>query len=128
MALVAVSILAGCGDGDGSDLEAFCARAADTAAFETAFTDLDPTEADEAITIFVAAREAQRELRRDAPERVRRDLDVLIAFVDDLVTRLETLEPGSGDPRTVYQDLGPRFDAVESASDRLTLFTQVNCG
>lgn len=127
--VLAVATLVGaCGGGDGTDLEAFCARAADTGAFEAAFADLDPTQIDETVETFTAAREAQRELRGDAPARVRRDLDVLIGFVDDLVERLEAVDRERGDARAVYEDLASRFDAVESASDRLALFVRVECG
>lgn len=127
--VLAVATLVGaCGGGDGTDLEAFCARAADTGAFEAAFADLDPTQIDETVETFTAAREAQRELRGDAPAQVRRDLDVLIGFVDDLVERLEAVDRERGDARAVYEDLASRFDAVESASDRLALFVRVECG
>lgn len=114
-------------DGDG-DLAAFCDAAADSQRFETVFDDLDPTNVDAARETFRTAREAQVALRDLAPDAARGDIDVVIAFVDDLIAGLQ---PGRdvdehGRP-SVYQSLRPRFDEVEAAGDRLRVYVESNC-
>lgn len=119
---------AGCEDGDDGDLEAFCAAAEDTERFEAVFDDLDPTNVEAAEATFRTARDAQESLRDLAPEAARSDIDVVIAFVDDLIAGLQ---PGgevdeNGRP-SVYQSLRPRFDEVEAAGDRLRVYVESNC-
>lgn len=119
---------AGCEDGDDGDLEAFCAAAEDTERFEAVFDDLDPTNVEAAEATFRTARDAQESLRDLAPEAARSDIDVVIAFVDDLIAGLQ---PGgdvdeNGRP-SVYQSLRPRFEEVEAAGDRLRVYVESNC-
>lgn len=129
--LVATLALVGgaCGDDEGGgNLTAFCEAAADTQRFETVFDDLDPTNVEAARETFRTARDAQDGLRDLAPEAARADIDVVIAFVDDLVAGLQ---PGRdvdehGRP-SVYQALRPRFDEVEAAGDRLGIYVESNC-
>lgn len=129
--LVATVTLLGasCSDDDGSgDLAAFCDAAADSRRFETVFDDLDPTNVEAARETFRTAREAQVALRDLAPDAARGDIDVVIAFVDDLIAGLQ---PGRdvdehGRP-SVYQSLRPRFDEVEAAGDRLRVYVESNC-
>ncbi len=121
-------LLAACGDDDTGDVAAFCAAAADEQQFDAVFEGLDPTDVDDARTAFVEARDAQQALRDVAPEAARGDIDVVIAFVDDLIAGLE---PGGevdehGRP-SVYQSLRPRFDEVEAAADRLRVYVETNC-
>ena len=113
---------------DGGDIAAFCEAANDTQRFETVFDDLDPSNVEAARETFRTAREAQVALRELAPEAARGDIDVVIAFVDDLIAGLQ---PGPevdehGRP-TVYQSLRPRFDEVEAAGDRLRVYVETNC-
>jgi hypothetical protein len=129
--LVAALALVGssCRDDDGAgDLAAFCEAAADTKRFEAVFDDLDPTNVDAARETFRTARDAQEALRDLAPDAARGDIDVVIAFVDDLIAGLH---PGRdvdehGRP-SVYQSLRPRFDEVEAAGDRLRVYVESNC-
>lgn len=129
--LVATLALVGgaCSDDEGGgNLAAFCEAAADTQRFETVFDDLDPTNVEAARETFRTARDAQDGLRDLAPEAARADIDVVIAFVDDLVAGLQ---PGRdvdehGRP-SVYQALRPRFDEVEAAGDRLGIYVESNC-
>jgi hypothetical protein len=119
---------AGCEDGDDGDLEAFCAAAEDTERFEAVFDDLDPTNVEAAEATFRTARDAQESLRDLAPEAARSDIDVVIAFVEDLIAGLQ---PGgdvdeNGRP-SVYQSLRPRFEEVEAAGDRLRVYVESNC-
>ena len=127
-AALATGVLASCGDDESGDVAAFCAAAADEQQFDAVFDGLDPTEAESARAAFVEARDAQRALRDVAPGAARGDIDVVIAFVDDLIAGLE---PGGevdeqGRPR-VYQALRPRFDEVEAAADRLRVYVETNC-
>lgn len=124
---LAASVLAGCGDDQSGDVAAFCAAAADQH-FDAVFEDLDPTDVDSARAAFAEARDAQEALRDVAPGAARGDIDVVIAFVDDLIAGLE---PGGevddqGRPQ-VYQALRPRFDEVEAAADRLRVYVETNC-
>lgn len=119
---------ASCGDDEGGDLAAFCEAASDTQRFEAVFDDLDPSNVEAARETFRTARDAQVALRELAPEAARGDIDVVIAFVDDLIAGLQ---PGPdvdehGRP-TVYQSLRPRFDEVEAAGDRLRVYVETNC-
>lgn len=123
-------LAAGCGDdgGGSGDLVAFCEAAVDHERFETMFDDLDPADVDGARAAFVEAREAQAQLRAVAPEAARGDIDVVIAFVDDLIEGLELAASTDEQSRpSVYQSLRPRFDEVEAAGDRLDLYVDTNC-
>lgn len=125
LALVATS----CTDDDGAgDLAAFCDAAEDSQRFEAVFDDLDPTNVEAARETFRTARETQAALRDLAPEAARGDIEVVLAFVDDLIAGLQ---PGRdvdehGRP-SVYQSLRPRFDEVEAAGDRLRVYVESNC-
>lgn len=128
--VVACVLAAGCGDDDdgGGNLAAFCAAAKDTRRFETVFDDLDPNNVEAAEATFRTARDAQKSLRDLAPEAARGDIDVIIAFVEDLIAGLQ---PGGtvdeqGRPN-VYQSLRPRFDEVEAAGDRLRVYVESSC-
>ena len=119
---------AACSDGAGGDLAAFCDAASDHERFETVFDDLDPTDVEGALATFRDARDAQEALRDLAPEAARNDIEVVIAFVDDLIAGLR---PGrdiddQGRPG-VYQSLRPRFDEVEAAGERLRVYVEANC-
>lgn len=121
-------LAAACSDGSGGDLAAFCDAADDQQRFETVFDDLDPTDVEGALARFRDARAAQQALRDLAPDAARNDIDVVIAFVDDLIAGLR---PGRdiddhGRPG-VYQSLRPRFDEVEAAGERLRVYVEANC-
>jgi len=126
--LVALPLLGGCGDDGSGDLEAFCAAAADRERFEAVFDDLDPTDVDAARATFEQARAEQEALRDLAPDAAREDVEVVLAFVEDLI---DGLEPGGGrDERgrpSVYQSLRPRFDEVEAAGERLQTYVETSC-
>jgi len=127
-ALVLLLLLGGCGDDGSGDLAAFCEAVGDPARFEGVFDDLDPTDVDAARATFEAARAEQAALRDVAPEAARGDIEVVLAFVDDLIAGLE---PGSardeqGRP-SVYQSLRPRFDEVEAAGERLRVYVESTC-
>ncbi|MCO8128939.1 hypothetical protein NHL50_17145 [Acidimicrobiia bacterium EGI L10123] len=128
--VAALAVVGGaCNDDDGGgNLAAFCEAAADTQRFEAVFDDLDPNNVEAARETFRTARDAQEGLRDLAPEAARADVDVVIAFVDDLIAGLQ---PGRdvdehGRP-SVYQALRPRFDEVEAAGDRLRVYVESNC-
>ena len=119
----------GCGGDDDGDLATFCARA-EAAGVEDRFTGLDPTDVDAALPAFRAALDAERELADVAPPAARRDVEVLVDYLDDLVAGLEDAadQGAGGDVRPdVYDDLAPRADQVEAAGDRLELFVAASC-
>jgi hypothetical protein len=126
--LVAVLGLAGCSDDEPGDLAAFCDAVGDQDRFEAVFDELDPTDVAAARATFEQARAEQQALRDLAPSAARGDIDVVLAFVDDLI---EGLEPASevddqGRP-SVYQSLRPRFEEVEAAGDRLRVYVESSC-
>jgi hypothetical protein len=128
LAAIAVIATACNDDGDDGDLAAFCEAADDTQRFEAVFDDLDPTNVEAAEATFRSARDAQEALRDLAPEAARGDIEVVIAFVDDLIAGLQP--GGSVDEQgrpSVYQSLRPRFDEVEAAGDRLRVYVESNC-
>jgi len=126
--VAALALLGGCGDDDPGDVAAFCAAAADQARFETVFDDLDPTDVDAARATFERARTEQAALRDLAPEAARGDVEVVLAFVDDLIAGLEPdgARDDQGRP-SVYQSLRPRFDEVEAAGERLRVYVESSC-
>lgn len=126
--LALTALVAACSDDSSGDLAAFCDAAADQQRFETVFDDLDPTDVQGALGTFREAREAQQALRELAPTAARNDIDVVIAFVDDLIAGLQPGRDIDGHGRpSVYQSLRPRFDEVEAAGDRLRVYVDTNC-
>jgi hypothetical protein len=122
-------LVASCGGDDGTgDLAAFCDAARDQARFEDVFDDLDPTDTDAARATFARAREEHAALRDLAPPAARGDVEVLLAFVDDLIDGLgpDARMDEQGRP-SIYQALRPRFDEVESAGNRLRVYVESSC-
>lgn len=123
---IAVSLVA-CRDG-GGDQDAFCAAATDTASFEAIFEGFEPDDVPAAREAFRQARDAEIELRRDAPEEIRSDIDLLVQFLDDLVEGLEDVDPQATGRPAVYDEMRTRFDQVEAASKRIEDYVAANCG
>lgn len=126
MPLAVAALTAACSD-NGGDVATFCTAATDTARFEDVFDELDPTDIDAAIATFEQARNAQIELRTDAPGEVRQDIDVQVNFLDELIEGLQAADPASDERPDVYADLRPRFDEVEAAGNRLERWVDANC-
>ncbi len=119
--------LAGCGGGSSGDPEAFCRAATDTERFSTIFDQLDPTNVDAALPAFQTARTQEEELRADAPAAVRSDIDLLIGFFDDLIAGLQDADRTQVERPAIYDELRPRFDQVQAASNRIKLYVDSNC-
>ena len=119
--------LASCSGSASGDPKSFCQAATDTARFSTIFDNLDPTNVDAALTAFQSARQTELELRADAPAAVRADVDVLIDFFDDLIRGLEAANRTNVERPKIYDELRPRFDQVEAASNRIELYVKTNC-
>ena len=124
-AVLAVATMVGCSD-DSGDLEAFCAEVTDTERFEAVFEGLEPADVESASARFQEALTAEEQLREDAPEAVRPDIDVLVRFLEDVVEGLEA-EGETGRRPAVYDELRPRFDQVEAASARVATYVEANC-
>ena len=125
---VAVSVSVGaCSDDDAPDPMAFCEAATETERFATMFDGLDPADVEGAIETFSAARETEEELRSLAPEAVQSDIGVIIRFLDDVLEGLRSPEATAGERPPIYDELRPRFDQVEAASDRIELYVSTNC-
>ena len=125
-ALAVATGIAACSD-DPGDTEAFCAAASDRAAFESMFDDFDPDEVGSAVATIRTAQDAQADLAEAAPEAVQADVDVLVRFLEDLAEGLESSQVSAGDRPSVFDELRPRFDQVEAASDRIELYVNTNC-
>ena len=123
--MLAAATVLGCGDDDG-DLEAFCAEATETERFEAVFADLEPNDVESATARFREALVAEEQLRDDAPDAIRGDIDVLVEFLEDAVEGLEA-EGDSGGRPAVYDELRPHFDQVEAASARIATYVKANC-
>ena len=119
--------LGSCSGSASGDPGSFCRAATDTTRFSTIFDNLDPTNVDAALASFEAARDTERDLRADAPAAVRPDVDVLIDFFDDLIQGLDTADRTNVERPTIYDELRPRFDQVEAASNRIELYVKTNC-
>ena len=128
-ALLAVATLVACNDDRSAegDPEAFCAAADDHHEYEAVFEDLDPNDITSATATFEVALQTERDLRADAPEAVRADVDILVRFFEDLLEGLEAEDPTSPDRPSVYDELRSRFDQVEAASDRIENYVAANC-
>ena len=116
----------GCGDDRSAD-EAFCDDASDTGRFEEIFADFDPDDVEAALSAYQEALETEIELRRDAPEAIRADIDVLVQFLDTLVEGLEAADPTSPSRPAIYDEIRTEFDKVEAASERIETYVSSNC-
>ena len=118
--------LAGCGD-DSDDQSAFCDAASDTESFEAIFADFEPTDTESAIAAFRKARDTEIELRRDAPDAIRADIDLLVQFLDDLVEGLEAVDTTATERPAIYDEISTEFDQIEAASGRIETYVKANC-
>lgn len=126
VAITAVA-LGACGNGDDDPQAAFCNAASDTESFEAIFDDFDPADVPSAIDAFREARDTEIDLRRDAPEAVRADIDLLVQFLDDLVDGLEAIEPDTTTRPAIYEEISTDFDRIEAASERIETYVTANC-
>lgn len=115
-----------CGD-NGDDRSAFCRRATDTDSFATTFAGFDPDDVEAARETLTEARDVEIRLRRDAPEAIRADLDLLVQFFDDLVEGLENVDPDAEERPVIYDEVATRIDEIESASERIETYVEANC-
>lgn len=120
------TLLLGCG-GDDDPQTAFCDAASDTESFEAIFEDFDPADVPSAVEAFRTARDTEIALRRDAPEAVRADIDLLVQFLDDLVDGLEAIDPETTTRPAIYDEISTDFDRVEAASERIETYVTANC-
>lgn len=118
--------LAAC-SGDDDPQATFCDAASDTDSFEAIFADFDPADTDAALEAFRTARDTEIDLRRDAPEAVRADIDLLVQFLDDLVEGLEDVDTTSTGRPAIYDEISTDFDQIEAASARIETYVKANC-
>lgn len=126
MLTLAVASLVACGNDDDPQTT-FCDAASDTESFEAIFADFDPADTAAALEAFRTARDTEIDLRRDAPEAVRADIDLLVQFLDDLVEGLEGLDTSSTGRPAIYDEISTEFDQVEAASARIETYVKANC-
>ena len=125
LALVFGALTACGGDSDGQS--AFCDAASDTESFEAIFADFDPADTESAIAAFRKARDTEIELRRDAPDAIRADIDLLVQFLDDLVEGLEAVDTTATERPAIYDEISTDFDQIEAASGRIETYVKANC-
>ena len=125
--LLIAGVLVACSD-DG-DLDAFCADVARLSDQQTAFPDLDERDPEKAAEQFATAAERYTDLRKNAPEAVRDELDVLIDLTSDLRDGFEQADPA--DPTSgfsVAASFEDRFPDADRASSALATFNSSQCG
>lgn len=130
VAVVVAVATTGCGllgsDSDGNRA-AFCTSAEDIERFRETFADFDPLDVPDALSTFRQAREEEAALRELAPSAIRADLDTIIAYLDDLIEGLETVDPASNGRPPVYDEVRTRSAEIEAASARVEQYVKTNC-
>ena len=128
-AIALTATLAACNDEPSAegDPEAFCAAADDTEEHQAIFQGFDPNDVTEASATVEVALQTERDLRADAPEAIRADIDVLVRFLEDLLEGLEAEDPTSPDRPSIYDELRSRSDQVEAATSRIENYVAANC-
>ena len=127
IALLALSVVAAC-SGDGGSAGDLCRALAGTEGITTQLQGFDPTDRDGALDLLRPARVTLGELRNEAPDEVRDDLQVEIDYVQSLIEGLEQVP--AGDPAaaaTAVQAVTDAHPDVADASARLQAFADREC-
>jgi hypothetical protein len=129
-ALCAVALIAcgaACSDDEGS-AEELCAAVRRDPATLSAFDGFDPSDASDALDRLRTARVSLGELRDAAPDEVRDDLDVEIAYIQALIDGLSSLQgTDAADAVEVVRQVTEDHPDVEDASAALVAFSAEHC-
>lgn len=128
VALLCVTALAACAGDEGSIDELCTAVRADRSTWEV-FSGFDPTNTERALEQLRAARVTLGGLRDVAPDEVRDDLAVEIAYVQALLEGLDELE--GADPAQaveVVRQVTEHHPDVADAASSLAVFSEEQCG
>lgn len=126
-ALLGVALLPACRD-DGGSAQDLCSALVDTEGISTQLQGFDPTDRDGALDLLRPARVTLGELRNEAPDEVRDDLQVEIDYVQALIEGLERVP--AGDPAAAATEVQAVTDAhpgVADAAAELQAFADREC-
>ncbi len=116
-----------CGGDEGS-AEELCNLMRTDRTISTVFAGFDPTDTERALEQLRAARVTLGELRDAAPDEVRDDLDVEIAYVQDLIDGLSAVEGGdAAEAVEVVRAITTEHGGVADAAAALTAFGDERC-
>lgn len=128
VALLCATALAACRSDKGS-IEELCTAVRADRSTVAVFSGFDPSNTERALEQLRAARVTLGELRDVAPDEVRDDLDVEIAYVQALVDGLAGLE--GADPAQaveVVRQVTEDHPEVADAAGELASFSEEHCG
>lgn len=126
--VVALTALSLTGVSACSDEASFCDLATDPATVGDTLSGLNPDDVPGTLAAVREARDVEATLRSRAPGSIRADIDLLVAYLDDLIDGLEAADPTSDERPAIYDQLRPRSEAVSAASARIESYVVANCG
>jgi hypothetical protein len=125
--LVAALTLVACGGGGGST-EKLCKAVRSDHSIAAVFAGFDPTNPERALEQLRTARVTLGELRDAAPDEVRDDIDVEIAYVQALVDGIDGVEPGDAAHAVeVVRQVTADHPEVADAAAALSSWSEKNC-
>jgi hypothetical protein len=127
LAVVVLAALAACSDKGGST-ESLCTAVGQVDGLASALQGFDPTDPQAALDQLRPVRVILGDLRGEAPDEVRDELQVEIDYVQALIDALEGVP--EGDPTAAALQVQAVTDAhpgVQQAADSLAAFTEREC-
>lgn len=126
--LCTLGLLAACSDGEEGSAEELCAAVRAEPAASTLFASFDPSDAPRALELLRAARVTLGELRRAAPDAMRHELDIEIAYVQDLIDGLSADEVlDAVRAAEIVRAITAQHPDVAEASAALAAFSEEHC-
>lgn len=126
--LCAVGVLAACSRGEQGSAEKLCAAVRADPSAATLFADFDPSDAPRSLEQLRAARVTLGELRRAAPAAVRGDLDIEIAYLQDLIDGLSAAKDlDATKAAEVVRRVTAEHPDVPKANDALVAYSKERC-
>ena len=127
LALLCLVALVACRSGGGS-VEELCDAVRSDRSTAAVFSGFDPSDTERALEQLRQARLTLGELRDAAPDEVRDDIDVEIAYVQALVDELAALtDPEPAQSVEIFRQVTADHPGVAAAATNLAAFSQENC-
>lgn len=128
LAVSAATAVTACSNGDQGSAEKLCAAVRADPSASTVFADFDPSDAPHALEQLRAARVTLGELRRAAPKEVRGELDIEIAYVQDLIDGLSA-DKGldASQAADIVRTITAKHPDVSTASATLEAYNTEHC-
>ncbi len=105
-----------------------CEAVAGAEGASTLFQGFDPTDPEAALEVLRPARVQLGDLLDEAPEEVRDDLEVEIAYLQGLVDALEQVDPGDATEAALrVQAVTDTHPRVPKAAANLSAFAEREC-